>query len=134
MIIPNGRNRPLNALTGTVPDVSGALLDWFQPTTFGIVVKEIDNFQVVETMTNVTFQAVVQPLPQRKLEMKPEGQRKWEWLMIHAEPGLVLVNDQVITYLGKQYRVMDQWDYRIYGYVEYHIMEDYTGAGPTVSP
>lgn len=131
MIISNGANRPLNANSGTLPDVSGAMLDYFQPMTFGVVSKSIVNFQVVEEMVEVTFQGVWQPFTERQLQMKPEGQRDLSWYWLHAEPGLILVPDQVVIYLGKQYRVMTSKDYRLYGYVEYHLVDDYTGSGPT---
>lgn len=132
MIISNGKNKPLNAQSGSLPDMSGALQGYFQPMTFGVVEKVTEGFQVVETMVNVSFRGVIQPLPERKLIMKPEGQRNWDWYMIHAENGLILTNDQVFTYLDKQYRVVDQWNYTLYGYVEYHVVEDYTGSGPEV--
>lgn len=130
MIISNGRDRPLNANSGTVPDVSGAMLDYFQPMTFGVVTKTVENFQVVETMAEVTFQGVWQPQSARQISYKPEGQRAWEWVMLHAEPSLVLEPDQVVIYLGRQFRVKAQSDYRLYGYIQYELVNDYTGAGP----
>lgn len=132
MIFTNAKNIPLNAQAGSVPDVSGAMLDWFQPMTFGVVVKTVEGFQSYETMTNVNFQGVWQPLTERQLLLKPEGQRAWSWFWLHAEPSLVLDTDQVVTYLGKQYRVMSNKDYRLYGYIEYHLVEDWTGSGPEV--
>lgn len=131
MIFSNGKDLPLNANSGTLPDVSGAMLDYFQPMVFGVVVKTVQNFQAVETKTSVNFQGVWQPLSERQLMMKPEGQRQWKWFWLHAEPSLVLEPDSIITYLGIQYRVMTQKDYRLYGYLEYHLVDDYTGSGPT---
>lgn len=134
MIISNGANKPLNAQTGSVPDVSGAMLDWFQPMVFGVVSKVVEGFQAVETMVNVNFQGTWQPFTERQLLLKPEGQRAWSWFWLHAEPGLVLDTDQVVTYLGKQFRVMAHKDFRLYGYIEYHLVEDFTGSGPEVAP
>lgn len=129
--IQNGKNTPLNVKTGTVPDVSGALQDWFQPMAFGIVTKRTINYQVVETVEQINFRGVIQPLKDRELSMKPEGQQAWTWLLLHAEPSLNLQVDNVIYYLGVQTRVMRKKDYAIYGYVEYHLVQDYTGSGPT---
>lgn len=130
MTISNASNRPLNALAGSVPDVSGALLDYLQPMTFTTIVKTVENFQVVETPTSVSFQGVWQPFTARQIQMKPEGQRAWKWFMVHALVALPLVPDDVVTYLGTQYRVKADNDYSIYGYYQYELIEDYTGAGP----
>lgn len=132
MIIKNGKNTPLNANSGTLPQVDDAMLDYFQPMTFGVVTKTIFGAQVSETMENVSFQGVMQPLSERQLMMKPEGQRLWKWFWLHADPSLTLTPDMVVTYLGEQFRVTTQKDYRLYGYVEYHLTNDYTGAGPEV--
>ena len=127
--IQNGKNTPLNVKTGTVPDVGGALLDWFQPMTFGIVTK-IEGIQVQETVEEIAFRGVIQPMDGRTLMQKPEGERKWNWFQVHAEPQLSLNIDDTIVYLGTQYRVMKYKDFSLYGYAYFEIVEDYTGSGP----
>lgn len=129
--ILNAKNILLNQNSGTLPDVSGGMFDYFQPMTFTTIVKSIVNFNVVETPTSVSFLGVWQPFSPKQLEMKPEGQRSWSWFSCHAQLTLILVPDEVITYLGVQYRVMAQQDYRLYGYLEYHLVQDYTGSGPS---
>lgn len=128
--ITNAKDRTLAQSTGTLPDVSGALLDWFQPMTLIRIVKTVVNFQVVETPTSADGRGVIQPFSARMLSMKPEGQRAWKWWMLHCLPGLVLEPDEVFTYLGQNYRVKGQNDFAIYGYVQYEVIEDYTGSGP----
>ncbi len=130
--ILNGKNVPLNTKAGTVPDLSGALLDWFQPMVFGIVTKRTVGFQAVETQEQLSFRGVIQPLKDRELAMKPEGQQAWTWLLLHADPSLNLQVDSVVTYLGTQTRIMSKRDYSLYGYVEYNLVQDWTGSGPTV--
>ncbi len=130
MKINNASSIPLNANTGTVPDVSGALQNWFQPMVFTTIVKTIVDFQNVETPTDIQFMGVWQPFSSRKLSMKPEGQRAWKWFTVHSGIALGLKPDEVITYLGTQYRVMADSDYSLYGYFEYEIKEDYEGSGP----
>lgn len=132
-LIQNGRDTPLNANSGTLPDVNDAILDWFQAMTFGVVTKSTVGFQAVETQSQISFQGVWQPLTERQLQMKPEGERAWSWFWLHASPNLILQVDDVVTYLGTQYRVMSNKDFRLYGYVEYHLVQDYTGSGPAVS-
>lgn len=128
--ITNGANTPLNARSGSVPNVSGAMQNWFQPMTFGVVTKTNVGFEVVETVDNVSFRGVIQPLSGRDLLIKPEGQRAWKWTMLHSDITLDLKIDSIVTYLGLQYRVMSKKDYRIYGYYYWELVEDYTGAGP----
>lgn len=127
----NAASLPLNVKTGTVPDVSGALRDWFQPMIFTPVSKVVEGFQVVETADPVNFQGVLQPFTERQLLLKPEGQRAWTWLLLHAEPVLTLAVDDVVLYLGVQTRVMSRKNFSLYGYVEYHLVQDWTGAGPS---
>ncbi len=133
MIFKNGKDTALNANSGTLPDMGNAMLDYFQKMTFGVVTKSVQGFQAVETVVNVDFQGVWQPLTERQIQLKPEGQRAWPWFWLHSTPDLVLEVDDIITYLGVQYRVMSNKDYRLYNYVEYHLIEDFEGAGPTVA-
>lgn len=132
MSIPifNAKDRPLSANTGTLPDMSGALLNWLQPMTFTLITKTVVNFKVVETPTMVDFQGVWQPFTAQQLMMKPEGQRRWLWFTCHALIGLILKPDEVVTYQGVQYRVMAKLDYKEYNYVEYHLVNDFSGSGP----
>ncbi len=128
--IANGKNNPLNVKQGTVPDVSGAMRDWFQSMLFIRVAKIIEGFQVIETPDPVSFQGVIQPFTERQLMQKPEGQRAWTWFTVHADPVLTLQVDDVGTYLGVQTRVMSRKDYLIYGFVEYSWCQDWEGSGP----
>lgn len=129
--IANGSNKPLNIGTGSVPQNGGTLLDWFQPMIFTKIVKIVDAFQAVEGATSVNFQGVIQPLSAQRLQLKPEGQRAWTWLMLHASPSLTLTVDEIVNYLGIQTRVMARKDYSIYGYIEYELVQDWGGSGPT---
>lgn len=129
-LISNAANTPLNAAAGDVPDVGGALLGYFQPMTFTRVTKTTEAFQAVETPQAFSFRGVIQPLTDRRLALKPEGQRAWTWLLLHAEPSLKLDVDEVVTYLGVQTRIMARKDYTLYGYVQYELVQDWEGAGP----
>ncbi len=128
--IKNAANTPLNAKAGTVPDVSGAMTDWYQPMEFTTVGKFVEAFQAVEVPTTTNFLGVIQPLTDRRLQMKPEGQRAWTWLMLHSQPVLSLNVDDVVTYLGVQTRVMALKNYELYGYMYYELVQDYEGSGP----
>jgi len=126
----NAKDVPLNANSGTVPDMADTMMDWFQLMTFGVITKTVSAFQLVEDVVNVTFHGVIQPLSGRQIEMKPEGQRQWNWIMVHSDLTLKLEIDDIIIYLGKQYRVQNSKDYSLYKYFYYELVEDWEQAGP----
>jgi hypothetical protein len=128
--IANGCNRPINVQTGTVPDVSGALKDWFQLLTFTPVLKTTTAFQVLEVGNPQNFWGLVTPYTPRNMAILPEGERAWTYLRILAEPVLTLQVDDVIVFLGKQTRIMSRNDFKLEGFVEYKAIQDWTGAGP----
>lgn len=130
MKIHNAKCTPLNERCGTVVDVSGALMDTFQPMVFQTTTKTVIGFQILETPTTYCFQGNWQILSAAEIVQKPEGQRNWAWFAVFAQPSLILVIDQIINYLGVQYRVMRISDWRINGYIKYELIEDYTGIGP----
>lgn len=128
----NAADIPLNLNTGTVPDMSGAMANWFQPMQFELVTKMTEAFQVVETAAPYDFRGVWQPFSDRQLILKPEGQRAWSWYWLHSDITLDLKVDDCVIYNGKQYRVMSKKNYSLYKYIEYHLVTDWTGSGPTV--
>lgn len=128
--IANGANKPLFDKCGDIPDVSGALTSYYQNLVFELVTKTVSGYQVVETPTIINFRGVVQPFTERQLLLKPEGQRAWTWFLIHSDPVLTLNVDDVGLFKGVQTRVMSRKDYGLYGFVEYHWVQDWTGAGP----
>lgn len=124
-MITNAKDISLLANPGTLPNVSEALLNWFQILTFTKVVKSVADFGLVETECEVSFRGVKQNMSPQRLSMKPEGQRSWNWETIHAQVDLILKTDDVISFGGVPYRVMAKADYKEYGYVSYDIVEDY---------
>lgn len=129
-LIFNAKDLPLNQKSGLIPDVSNALKNWFQQMTFTLVNKSVSGFQAYETAVSQTFRGVFQPFSPKRLEIKPIGERNWSWFTVHSDTTLELNTDDCIEYLGKQYRVMEVFDFKLYGYFEYHMIEDFTGSGP----
>lgn len=127
--ITNAADSRLWQNPGTLPDMNEAMLEYFQPMIFTQIVKSVVNFVNVETITDIQFQGVMQPFTDQKLFMKPEGQRQWKWFQLHSEAGLTLNPDDIVTYQGTQFRVMEKRDYTKFGYCEYHLVQDYTGSG-----
>lgn len=131
MKIGNGKNVLLNAQSGTVPDMSGALQGWMQKMVFTTIVKTINELsQLVETPTTFAFEGVWQPMSAQAISMKPEGQRAWKWFQAHSTIALPLQPDDLVTYLGQQYRVKAVNLYNLYGYYNYELTEDINGSVP----
>lgn len=113
-----------------LPQMRSTMRGWFQPMVFGIIAKSIKNFQAKEAVNLINFLGVWQPFSAAQLKLKPFAQRSWSWFMLHADPSLVLKNDDVVEYDGVQFRVMENNDYTRYGFYEYHLVQDYVGSGP----
>lgn len=126
--IQNGCNTPLNERAGMVPQMQGALQNYFQPMTFVQIGKFISGGFMVETGTPVNFRGVMMPAKARTLEQKKEGERKWVWWTLFCTPELQLRPDDVNSYLNDQFRCIDTKNWDIYGFMEYTLVQDYTGT------
>jgi hypothetical protein len=112
-----------------LPSMDSGMCDWFVPMVFTTIQKTRKNFKIIEVPTETNFKGVWQPLSARQVSQKPEGQRAWSWFLVHSCTTLILLPDEVIIYKGIKYRVKAQTDYSEYGYIEYHLILDYTGVG-----
>ena len=128
ILLSNGKNNLIDNASGGLPNMSSTLSGWFQKLTFNRVTKKVVNFEVVETVESFDFQGVKQPMTPQQLAIKPEGQRGWKWETIHALPSLELDLDEIIYFKKTPYRVKEKMHYQEYGYIEYHIVEDYDGS------
>ena len=61
-MIRNGKDSPLNQSTGTLPNVSGAMENWFQPMSFDLITKKTINYKITETIVKHSFRGVWQSL------------------------------------------------------------------------
>lgn len=123
--MPLKNAKDLGLFSNNLPQVDEVIMDWFLPVSFGKVTKQLLNFKVQEVVETIETQGVVQPLSPRELEMKPEGQRAFTWLMVHCLPNVQLKTDDILIYNSTRFRVMASNDYSAYGYLEYHLMQDY---------
>lgn len=128
-MIINGKDTPLENSFSTLPNVSDVLPDWFQSMTFQVVTKDLEDYEVVETLTTITTQGVRQPMNAQRIAIKPEGQRAWKWETIHCLPDVKLNIDDIIIFDGVKYRVMHKWNWAEYGYLEYEICQAYEDGG-----
>ena len=129
-MIRNAKDIPLLSSTGTLPNMGSTLLDWFQPMTLTKITKVVVDHQVSENEQEYRGMGVRQPMNAQEVQMKPEGQRSWSWNTFHCSPDIVMNGDEVFLYMGVRYRVMEKWDWKEYGYLEYHAVQDYVKAVP----
>lgn len=105
------------------PDVSEALWGLTEPAQFRTVSRTPVDFEAVETQAAPQwFDAVLQPIDNQKLLIKPEGERRWKWFEMLTEKELNL-GDTVEAYDGKTYRVMAKSDWSQGGYFRYELTE-----------
>ena len=78
-MIKNGSDKTLTAQSGSLPNVSSAMKNWFQEISFIKIVKTVVNYRVQEVETTISFRGVWQPMGAQDLNIKPEGERDWAW-------------------------------------------------------
>lgn len=117
------RNRTLSS---GMPNMAGTLTGWEIPLTLVKVTQSIIDGDSVKTETLINFLGVWQPLRDEQLQFKPEGQRSWEWIWIHAKSGsLNLSTQDKVIFNDKRYKVMSVKDYSLNGFIEYELVRDY---------
>jgi len=110
-----------------MPQMSAAFAGWTQKISLVIVTQTVvDDGIVVPTETQITFQGTIQPLSAEEIQLKPEGQRAFQWLDIHCMGKIsILKKDDRIIYNGQRYKVMGFKDYSLNNYTEYNAIADY---------
>lgn len=124
-MIKNASKSLLNSESGTLPNVSGALKNWFQKITFVKIDSQIIDYKKVEVKTPISFKGVMQPMKPQEVSFRPEGERVWRWHTLHTEVGVEIKVNDVILFNEVRYRVKDKSNFSAYGYLKYSLVEDY---------
>ena len=121
------RNKSLsNMLKSGMPQMDTTLTGWEVPLILVKITQSIVEGDLVTTEKRIRFRGVWQPLKDEALELKPEGQRSWEWIWIHAKASeLNLETADKVLFIGKRYKVMQKKDYGLNSFVEYQLCRDY---------
>lgn len=113
-------------LLSDMPNMAETLTGWEVPLTLVKITQSIVEGDAVKTETKINFMGVWQPLRDEQLQFKPEGQRSWEWVWIHAKSGtLNLKTQDKVLFNSKRYKVMSVKDYSLNGFIEYELVRDY---------
>ena len=78
-MINNAKNKLLSQQNLSVPNVSDVVKGWLSTLTASKVTQTIEDGDVIETYSIIRFSGMIQPLSGIELEIKPEGERHWEW-------------------------------------------------------
>lgn len=124
--LPSMRGRTVLESATALPGMASTLLGWFRPLVLIRVVKTLVNFEVKEVEQPESCRGVIQPLTNRELELKPEGQRTWRWVMLHTTQDIQLNLDEEFSIGGVKYRVMGDKGYSDYGFIYYELVQGYT--------
>ena len=121
------KNRTIPSLIKSgMPQMGDTLTGWEVPLTLVRVVQSIVEEELSTSETVYNFLGVWQPLSAERLELKPEGQRSWEWIWIHTKSSsLNLETADKVIFNNRRYKVMAKKDYGLNSFVEYELVRDY---------
>lgn len=121
------RNRSIASIAKSgMPQMNTTLQNWQVPLTLVRIVQNVIEGDLVTTEITYNFKGVWQPLKNEMLELKPESQRSWEWIWIHAESSeLNLETADKVIFNNKRYKVIQKKDYGLNSFVEYELCRDY---------
>lgn len=121
-----GKDIKINMINGMLPNVSDTLTGW-EVDIYAVFVKqsmvdsEIINQDIIKKISGT-----LQPLKAEEVDLKPEGQRAWQWYDIHVKSVYPILRvEQKIKVNNIDYKIMAVKDYSLYGYVEYHVVRNY---------
>lgn len=121
------RNKTISGLIKSgMPQMDSTLTGWEVPLTLIKLTQSVVEGDSVTSETQISFQGVWQPLKNEELQLKPEGQRSWEWIWIHARSSsLNLETADKVLFNNRKYKVMQKKDYGLNSFVEYQLIRDY---------
>lgn len=115
-----------SCLKSGMPQMDATLTGWEVPLTLVRITQSVVEGDLVTSEQTFNFRGVWQPLRDEALELKPEGQRSWEWIWIHARASeLNLETADKVIFKNRRYKVVQKKDYGLNGFVEYQLCRDY---------
>lgn len=115
-----------NMYKSGMPQMDTTLTGWEVPLVIIQITQDVIDGELVTSKKQINFKGVWQPLRDEALELKPEGQRSWEWIWIHARATeLNLETADKVLFKNKHYKVIQKKDYGLNSFVEYELCRDY---------
>ena len=119
MPIANAKDRPAVEGVSGMPNVRSAVRGWLRPVTLVRVERRLDNGLVDRTEHPTPTRAAIQPFAPEQLALLPEGERSWQWWMVHALPETLYQTADVILFGAQRLKIMGKTDYSAEGFVQY---------------
>ena len=109
------------------PQVSIVFNNWTSTIQMKLVKTSAVDFEAQTDVLNVlTFDAVIQPMPPREIERKPEGERAWKWWKVWTTTNLQI--DSVIQDPdGVQFRIQSTQDWSQGGFYTSDVVQQPAG-------
>ena len=119
------RGRRLSTIS-QLPNLASTLYGWEVPLTLEKVYQNVSEGDFTYTTKKINFKGVWQPFSMEQLALLPEGQRSWSHYWVHVKANTVnLDTADKIIFQDKRYKIIEQKNYTLNGYIEYHVIEDY---------
>jgi len=126
--IPCARDLTVQEAVNPLPSLRETITGWFRPLTLTRITKSQVDFETKEVRQEINCMGLIQPFGPRELKLKAEGQRAWNWQMLHTTADVALKDDEEFTVRGLRYRVMSQKDWSGDGYMLYELVQDYVNS------
>ena len=109
------------------PNVSAVFNNWTSAIQMKIVKTTAVDFEAQTDVLDVpVFEAVIQPMPPREVQRKPEGERQWRWLTVWSTTPLQI--DSVIQDPdGIQYRIQNTQNWSQGGFYTSDVVQQPDG-------
>ncbi len=126
-----------------IPRMDDVIAGFGKKVRLAVISKSVSNFETTETVTQMRYvYGVFLPIPDRKLELRPEGEYQWMNRTLYSSDTTLKIDDMLQDDDGFQYRVTDYADWRIAGFREYSLQQvpmmgsagNNDGVGQAVSP
>lgn len=109
-----------------IPNVADIVDGWLCDMTAQITTTVITDGDAIESFSTAYFRGMIQVLNPTEIELKPEGERDWNWCKIYCDYANFECDDRIIID-SVYYRIMkkDFWQDLGYGYYAYDAIRDY---------
>lgn len=126
--ISSANKRSIYDTAVPTPDLGNPVRRWLRPLIIVRIQRPIVGYEVQEVQQRVSCLGMLQPFGNRELKMKAEGERSWDWQMLHTTPNVLLKNGEYVIVRGTKYRVMSNAMWTDYGYNTYELVQAYNKA------
>ena len=109
----------------TVPNMRGAIINWFRPLQAERITTTIVDGLAKEIRRPFNTAGVFNPMKPREVLLKPEGDRTFRWFVLYVGREIELKPNDVVIRKGVPYRVMGPLPIEDYGIKRYELTEDY---------